>query len=462
MICLFRKLKEECTQTVLLEKNMDEKLRLRHKERRKRLAEAIGTEGIAIIQSGEESYRNADTAYPFRVNSDFFYLTGITRPGLILLVSGRDKQSTLLLPERNEKEEQWSGTRLSRHAAVAEFGLDRGKHGSTETHLLEIRHAIASRHMVYMPEEHPFDHLPTRKLQRVVKEWAKESPCLRLVKDSRAVIGEMRLIKDGHELRLMEDAARISSDVHRQLINIITPGMSERELAAEIAYRFARRGGDPLHAYPPIVAFGDNACTLHHSPSDRILREGELVLVDAGCELNCYASDITRTYVAGDKFTPEQRALYDVVLSAQKDAILYARPGNTLAAVHAAAAWETCRGLEALGIIKDIPSNWLERDLFTPYFPHGTSHWLGLDVHDAGDYRMTPEHSPMRILEPGMVITVEPGIYIPRGMQGVDPKWHGIGIRIEDDVVITSDGNRVLTERAPKDPGAITPRPFPF
>ncbi|MEK7118504.1 MAG: M24B family metallopeptidase, partial [Patescibacteria group bacterium] len=231
---------------------------------------------------------------------------------------------------------------------------------------------------------------------------------------------------------------------------------TEIELEAEFTYRFRRAGGDPCHAYAPIVATGANACTLHHISTNAHIRSGDLVLVDAGCEYEGYASDITRTFPANGKFTPEQRAIYEIVLAAQKAAMTMACPGERLSSVHNAAALVIGEGLMRLGLLKKMDLfKAVRTNMHRPFFPHGTSHWLGLDVHDAGDYIVDADGKNARVLLQGMVITVEPGIYIQPHTPRVEKRWRGIGVRIEDDVLITEEGNRVLSAEAPKEVAEI-------
>jgi Xaa-Pro aminopeptidase len=254
------------------------------------------------------------------------------------------------------------------------------------------------------------------------------------------------------EITQMSHAAKISGKTHRDVLALVRPGMTEVELEAEFTYRFRKQGGDACHAYPPIVATGKNTCTLHHVSTNTRIKSGELVLVDAGCEYEGYASDITRTFPANGTFTTEQRAIYAIVLRAQKAAIAMAKPGMLFCAIHDKAVEVITSGLTKLGLIESgLWSGVSAKSAYRKFFPHGTSHWLGLDVHDSGDHKKNVVGDAMRVLEPGMVLTVEPGIYIQPDNTTVDKKWRGIGVRIEDDVLITETGNRVLSKDAPKE-----------
>lgn len=439
-----------------------------YRKRRQRIAEVIGHDGILIVPGAEYIRRNGSIHFPFRQESDFLYLGGPSASDMILVIEGGSGRSALLSRKEGPAESLWSGQRITPHEANAHYGIDEVIFGEFPTLLTTVlREMLAASHTVFAPSADTSSQ--TRLYQLVLTEveyWKKrrkknKKNYLRM--DGPHLIGEMRLVKDDAEIALMTRAAELSAIAHASLTDIIHPDMTERAIAAEIEYLFRREGCDSLGAYPPVVAVGANACTLHHTPTDRVLKRGELVLVDAGGEYEGYAADITRVYAADGTFSPEQAAIYEIVLEAQEDALRYARPGNTLGNIHAMAAFTICAGLERLGIINDAPARALEEGRYRPFFPHGVGHWLGLDVHDTGNYCFDPvTRRSTRALVPGMVITVEPGIYIPPGAAGVDPRWHGIGIRIEDDVLITEDGHRVLTGRAPKSLAALTGGPFPF
>lgn len=435
-----------------------------YRRRRERIARAIGCGAVLIVAGAEHIRRNGSVHYPFRQESDFLYLGGITLSDLILVVHGGSGYTTLLSRKEHEQESLWDGPRITPEDARLHYGIDEIVVGElSELIQNTLAQILADCHTVFAP----YSAGPTQSLARQViaevTRWKKRRTMNRLWMDSSYVIGEMRIVKDEEEIMLLERAAQISATAHAALADFIRPGITERAVAAEIEHLFRRAGGDPLGAYQPIVATGANACTLHHLPTNHIISRGDIVLVDAGAEYKGYAADITRVYPADGTFSPEQAAIYEIVLEAQEDALRYARPGNTLGDIHAMAALTICAGLERLGIIKGAPAQALEAGRYRRFFPHRIGHWLGLDVHDAGDYRFDPRTKrSTRRLVPGMVLTIEPGIYIPRGTTNTPRCCQGIGIRIEDDVLITEDGHRVLTDRAPKSLAALAGRPFPF
>lgn len=416
----------------------------------------IGKNSIVVVPGAKTVKRNADTEYPFRQESNFSYLTGFPEPNALLIVVGGDTpQSILLCDPKNEAQEIWTGKRFGPEGARLEFGFDQTCENTDLRRLREqLRSSIDSCGALYYPIERDAD----RSLREMIDCYCLsgleilERSLSAFFLDSDKLIGEMRLIKDKTEVTQMIRAADISAEAYRYALKLIRPGMTEIELEAEFTYRFRRAGGDACHAYQPIVAAGANACTLHHVSTDARTKPNELVLIDAGCEYQGYASDITRTFPVEGTFNFEQRILYALVLAAQKAAIKAAQPGKPLRVVHEKATEVICEGLMAIGLLKRMnPLRAVKNGEHRPFFPHGTSHWLGLDVHDSGDYRVDSGGRKQRKLEAGMVITVEPGIYIQPGTAGVESRWQGIGIRIEDDVLITGKGNRVLTKGAPKE-----------
>ncbi len=418
-------------------------------KRRARLAKKLGTGAVAIIPSGRMVQRNGDVHYPFRPDSDFFYLTGFSEPNaLIVLTGGKATCSVLFCAPKDPEKELWEGERIGPRKAKRNFAFTAAYPATYDEDMWQrirvftnpaVKKGLLS-----------FAAGAQSLLPEVVDPSAKSAT------DLAACIGEMRLIKSANEIATMQKAASISARAHKAILFIAKPHMREYELEAELAYRFRIAGGDPLHAYPPIVASGKNACTLHYTKNDALLRSGDLVLIDAGCEYEGYASDITRTFPANGKFTKAQRTLYDMVLRAQLAAIKKVKPGVPLHEVHTAAALVIAAGLLELGwVYADDAWEVIARNLHRPYFPHGTSHWLGSDVHDSGNYERSEDtRKAMRVLEPGMVITVEPGLYV-RPQKGIPRAFWNIGIRIEDDVLVTKDGNTVLSKEAPKDPDEI-------
>jgi len=426
-----------------------------YRERRRRLGTNLGKRGIIFVPGAKTTLRNADTEYPFRQESNFFYLTGFTEPNALLVVTGGKKpQSVIFCDPRNRGREIWTGKCFGPEGAKREFGFHKAVANNDADNSKVLADIFSNKEVIYYPEHRDVGALFRNTINSCLKNGeAKRFP---LFLDSDRLLGETRLIKEDVEIATMTRAAMISAVTHRKILSVVHPGMTEVELEAEFTYRFRRAGGDPLHAYPPIVATGQNACTLHHTSTGTRIKNGELVLVDAGCEYEGYASDITRTFPANGRFTSEQRVIYEVVLSAQKAAIVAARAGAQLCAVHDAATLVICEELMALGILPSgDPTKILESGAYSQFFPHGTSHWLGLDVHDAGDYISWGDGKRKRKLMPGMVITVEPGIYIQPNTINLEKKWLGIGVRIEDDVLITPEGNRVLSEHAPKEAAEI-------
>jgi Xaa-Pro aminopeptidase len=419
--------------------------------RRRRLLRAIGQDGAALVAAAPEQIRNRDVHYPYRQDSDLTYLTGFPEPeALLLLVPGRKEGETVLFCRpRDEKKELWDGPRAGVEGAVEHFGADQAH--PIESADEELPKLLEGRTRLFYPlAAEP--NLDGRVMQwiRVVRGKARGG-----VRAPSELIGidrllhEHRLVKSKAELKTMRRAARISAQAHRQAMRTCAPGRWEYELEAELVRVCAERGGR-FQAYPPIVGSGANACVLHYVDNRHRLRDGDLVLIDAGCELDGYASDITRTFPVNGRFSESQRELYEVVLAAQRAAIAKAVPGNRWNDPHDAAVRTLTRGLVELGILeggrKAVPKL-VKEEKYKPYFMHRTGHWLGMDVHDVGDYK---RDGKWRELEPGMVLTVEPGLYIPADRKEVPKRFRNTGIRIEDDVAVTADGNEILSADAPK------------
>jgi len=418
------------------------------KRRRNQLMRMMGRNSIAIFPAAPERIRNRDVQYPFRQDSDFLYLTGFPEPEAVAaLIPGRGHgEYVLFCRERDATREMWDGVRAGQSGAVEEYGADDsfpiGDLDDILPGLLENRSRVFYA-MGCNPE-----------LDKRLAEWVNH-----LRNSSRAGVNapveflaldhflhDMRLYKSRSEIKSMRLAAQISARAHRKLMQVCRPGLMEYELEAEFVHECALQGAR-FQAYSPIVGGGNNACILHYTENHAPLQPGDLVLIDAGCEYACYASDITRTLPINGRFSPAQRALYELVLSAQEAAIRKAKPGNHWNEPHQEAVRVITKGLVALGILEGTPAKLIRQEAYKPYYMHRTGHWLGMDVHDVGDYMVDGE---WRLLEPGMVMTVEPGIYIPARSKGVSRRWWGIGIRIEDDVLLTRDGNEVLSADAPK------------
>jgi Xaa-Pro aminopeptidase len=421
------------------------------KRRRKQLMGMMGPQSIAIVPAALEVIRNRDVHYPYRQSSDFYYLTGFAEPdALAVLVPGRKAAEYILFCRpRDEAKELWDGARAGLEGARKAFGADDAFPIEDLDDILPGLLEPCAR--VY----YPIGSQP--ELDRRLVGWVNG-----IRANSRAGIAgplelvaldhylhELRLYKGRSELGAMRAAARISVAAHKRVMRAAHPGLWEYQLEAEFIHECVRRGGR-TQAYPPIVGSGANACVLHYVDNGHPLREGDLVLVDAGCEYQYYASDITRTFPVCGEFNEAQKALYEVVLSAQLAAIAKAVPGNHWQDPHTAAVEALTRGLVELGILKgthrSVPKL-IREEKYKPFYMHRTGHWLGMDVHDVGDYKVDGE---WRLLEPGMALTIEPGLYVPAGSEGVPERYCNTGIRIEDDLVVTESGHEILTEGAPK------------
>ncbi|MDE0646128.1 MAG: Xaa-Pro aminopeptidase [Gammaproteobacteria bacterium] len=425
---------------------------LEFQRRREQLMAIIGPESVAVIFGADEVLRNADTHFRFRQNSDFFYLTGFTEPNAILVLTpGREEgEVTLFLNPRDPAIEQWVGRRLGPEQASDQLGvdvaIDINEVDKKLPTLFVDRHSL---HTLWTAQSR-FDERVHKWLHQLKKQ-RKSAP--EQIMNLSLSLHELRLKKSKLEQQTMRRAAEITAQAHIRAMKSCKPGLYEWELDAEIQSEFLAHGAH-APAYPSIVASGENACIMHYVENSAQLTDGALVLIDAGCEFEHYAADVTRTFPVSGMFSQEQRALYEVVLAAQKAAIAVARPGNCFKDPHEASQRKLVEGLIDLGIIKEDLDTVIEKHLDRKFLVHGCSHWLGLDVHDVGAAR---HKGKSRVLEDGMVLTIEPGAYIPSDdtMKEVDVTWHGIGIRIEDDVLITADGNEVLTSGAPKHPDEI-------
>ena len=414
-------------------------------ERRTRLAQLMQC-GVTVVPTAPQQTRNRDSHYPYRYDSYFYYLTGFPEPEAVLVVTaGENARSILFCRERSAEREAWDGVRFGPEQARDQFGFD-------ECHAIAELDALMPQLLADQPGL--YCHLGgDEQWNRRVMGWIAAvraqarsgvaAPAT--IHDVHALLDEMRLFKDAHELAIMRRAAQISTDAHRRAMRATQPGRVEYEIEAELLHEFRRRGPQ-APAYTPIVAAGANACVLHYVRNDAVLKAGDLLLVDAGCELDGYAADITRTYPVSGKFGPAQRDVYQMVLAAQAAAIATVRQDAPWSAPHDAAVRVLAQGLIDFGLCQGSVDKVIEAGDFKQFYMHRTGHWLGLDVHDAGDYK---RDNQWRELKSGMVLTVEPGCYIRAG-SGVPPQFAGIGIRIEDDVLVTASGNEVLTHAAPK------------
>ncbi len=420
--------------------------------RRQRMLEAMGEGSVAVIPSAPVAIRNNDVEHEYRQDSDFFYLTGLDEPGstLILSTAHPDHRAVLFVRPRNPEREIWDGPRAGVDGAVARFGAD----AAFEARELDRRlpdYLAGARALHYRPGSHaPTDERVFRALDVARRRHRNGTAFPTAFIDPGAHVHEARLLKDAGELATMRRASEITREAHLAAMRRARPGAYEFEVEAEILGVF-RAAGCERPAYGPIVGSGPNATILHHRRNDRQMKEGDLLLIDAGCELGYYASDVTRTFPVSGRFSEAQRALYDVVLGAEEACVAATKPGADLDALHELAVRRVTEGLVRLGLVEGPVDAAVAEERYKPFYMHRTSHWLGMDVHDVGLYYLDGKPRP---LEPGMVFTIEPGIYV--GVDAdVDPKWRGIGIRIEDDVLVTESGVENLTDHIPKDPDAI-------
>ncbi len=414
-------------------------------ERRARLAERMG-HGIAIVPTAPERTRNRDAHYPYRYDSYFYYLTGFPEPEAVLVqVAGSRPKSILFCRARDAEREVWDGFRYGPEGACAAFGFDECRViGELDT-VLPALLADQAELYCHLGDDEKWTSRVLGWIAAVRAQSRSGVAAPTAIRDVRALLDEMRLIKDAHELATMRRAARITTDAHKRAMRAASPGRAEYEIEAELMHEFRRQGAQ-APAYTPIVAGGANACVLHYVLNDARLASGELLLIDAGCELDGYAADVTRTFPVDGKFTTAQRDVYQMVLAAQAAAIAEVRTGASWNTPHDAAVRVLAEGLIGLGLCEGSADKVIETGEYKTYYMHRTGHWLGLDVHDAGDYKRADQ---WRTLEPGMVLTVEPGCYIRPGAR-VPRHLENIGIRIEDDVLVTTDGREVLTQAAPK------------
>jgi Xaa-Pro aminopeptidase len=416
--------------------------------RRKNLMSLMEPNSIAIIPAAREQVRSRDTEYPFRQDSDFYYLSGFDEPDavLVLLPGRRHGQFVVFCRERDASVELWHGHRAGPEGVCQKFGADDAfPIGDIDDILPGL---IEGRERVYysMGRSAGFDEKIMAWVNSIrSKEHTGAVPPGEFT-DLDHMLHDLRLFKSAAEQRLLRKAGEITASAHRRAMQACRPGLYEYHLEAELLHEFAQ-GGARHPAYPAIVGAGENACTLHYVTNSSKLRDGDLVLIDAGCELEYYAADVTRTFPVSGRFSREQRALYELVLRAQQAAIAEIAPGNHWNQPHDASVRVITEGLVELGLLRGKVHNLIKRGAYRSFYMHRVGHWLGLDVHDVGDYRVGDE---WRLLEPGMVMTVEPGIYVAPDNARVARKWRGIGIRIEDDVIVTQAGCEVITDKAPK------------
>ena len=419
--------------------------------RRSKLGAMLPKNSAVVIAGAEVQYRNADSSHAFRQDSNFWYLTGFNEPEstLVLLINeSKDVQSIAFVPKKDALKEIWDGYRAGPNGAVKDHGFDLAfDNTEIDERLPDL---LAGYNQVFYPVG------KSQKLDADVIDWIKtarskdrhSSPID--IADASSKIGNERLIKDKDEIEIMKKACQISAEAHVEAMKFVKPGMNEQELEAFYQYQFSKRGGR-FPAYTPIVAGGENACVLHYVENSKALKDGDLVLVDAGCEFELYASDITRTYPINGKFTAAQLAIYEVVLEAQQKSIEAVTVNNNVMDSQIISEKVITQGLIDLGILNGSMEELHETGAFKDFYMHKIGHWLGIDVHDAGDYTEDGEYMKFK---PGMVTTVEPGIYIS-STANVKDQWKGIGIRIEDNILVTAKGNQNLTDIVPSNPKEI-------
>ena len=420
--------------------------------RRRQLMRMAGRDAIVIVPAAPERVRSNDSHYAYRQDSDFHYLGGFPEPDAVLaLIPGREQGEMILFcRERDAERERWDGVRIGTEGAVRDYGFDDAFPIDDIDDILPGMIEGRARVYYHFGRDPEFDLKLIGWVNRVRADVRKGAvPPHEFVALSH-LLHDLRLFKSRSELRVMRKSAKIGASAHARAMRATRPGMNEHEVEAELLHEFRRHGAVP--SYEPIVGGGANACILHYRANNAPLRDGDLLLIDAGAEFECYASDITRTFPVNGRFSPEQRALYDIVLAAQTAAIDEVRAGRPFDAYHEAAVRVITRGLVKLGLLEGSIEKNLREHTYRKFYMHKTGHWLGLDVHDVGDYRVDGE---FRLLEPGMVVTVEPGIYVAPELKRVPSRWRGIGIRIEDDVVVTRGDPLILTDSVPRDADAI-------
>lgn len=409
--------------------------------------------GVAIVPTAPVRTRNSDVDYAFRADSDFFYLTHFPEPeAVVVLVPDRSHGEFILFcRERDPERETWDGYRAGIEGACEKYGADDAFPIDDIDEILPG--LLENRDKVYcnMGRYPEFD---TRLMGWVNDVRAKSRNGVHApgeFVDLDHIVHEMRLFKRADEVKIMRKAAKISAQAHIRAMQICKPGMYEYEIEAEFLHEF-RRNGSRYPAYPPIVGSGANSCILHYIENEAQMKDGDMLLIDAGCEFDGYASDVSRTFPVNGKYSGEQKAVYELVLAAQLAAIEKVKPGNHWNDPHEAAVKILAEGLRELKLLKGSIDKIIEKEEYRKFYMHRTGHWLGMDVHDVGDYKID---ATWRLLEPGLVLTVEPGLYISAGEKGVDERWWNIGVRIEDDVLVTRNGCDVLSKDAPKEVGEI-------
>jgi len=424
-------------------------------DRRERVARTLGDDAALILPAGPELRAGRDLELRYRPDPDLYYLTGYLEPEAVAVLCPAHAEApfTLFVRPRDPERELWTGARGGPEAAKELFGADAAfPIGELDARLPEIVGAVGTLYFRLGSGRDDVEAAVRRVLLGNQKQRQRSGRGPRILADPGLILDEMRLIKDAHELEQLRRAARTTIEAVRAGAAVIRPGAGEWEVEAAIEATFRRLGGEGF-GFQTIVAAGANATVLHYAANDTVMRDGDLVLIDAGARHHMYNGDISRTFPVSGRFTPEQRAVYDIVLAAKDAAVAAVRPGATVLGVHHTAVRVLVDGLVSLGLLRGDPAALAADEAsYRTFYPHRTSHWLGLDVHDVGDYACRGEERP---LEPGMVLTVEPGLYIPAAHADAPESFRGIGIRIEDDVVVTDDGCEILTAELPADPAAV-------
>lgn len=424
-----------------------------YRDRREQLMAKIGN-GTAIFRSAPMAVMHNDVEYVFRQDSDFFYLTGFNEPDAVAVLAPHHEEHrfVLFVQPKDKAMETWTGYRVGVEQAKEQYGAD-AAYSITELNEKLPQYLEKSDRIYYhLGRDRAFNETILKHWQRFIQFYPKRGIGPIALEDTGPILHPQRLIKSATELDLMRKAAAISVEAHNHAREFAKPGRYEYEIQAEMEHIFRLRGGNGP-AYPSIVASGENACILHYVENNRQLQGNDLLLIDAGCAYGYYNADITRTFPVSGEFTGEQKAIYDIVLAAQKQAIAQVQPGISWNQAHETAVRVIVEGLLELGLLVGDPEEIIQEEKYKPFYMHRTGHWLGLDVHDVGVYQHGEQP---QLLQPGQVTTVEPGIYIAsniepaEGQPAIPPRWHGIGVRIEDDVLVTPSGHEVLTAGVPK------------
>jgi Xaa-Pro aminopeptidase len=424
-----------------------------YQQRRQALMEKIGS-GTAIFRSAPMAVMHNDVEYTFRQDSDFYYLTGFNEPNAVAVFAPHheEHQFVLFVQPKDPEKEVWTGYRMGVEGAKERYGADEAYPISELEEKLPQYLIKADRLYYHFGRDRQFNETVLTHWQRLMRTYPKRGTGPIAIQDSGTILHPLRLVKSPAELQLMRKAAEISVKAHIHAQEFAQPGRYEYEIQAEMEHLFRLQGGNGF-AYPSIVASGANSCILHYIENDRQLQENDVLLIDAGCAYGYYNADITRTFPVSGGFTSEQQTIYDIVLEAQKQATAQVQPGNPYSKIHETAVRVLVEGLMEIGLLAGDIEEIIKEEKYKPFYMHRTGHWLGLDVHDVGVYQNGED--PQN-LQPGNVLTVEPGLYIGletkpvEGQPEIPDCWRGIGVRIEDDVLVTPDGHEVLTEGVPK------------